>query len=150
MKTRCLAVPFGAAFGFLLSWGRMTDPEAVRAMLLLREWNLFLIMGSATAVGFVGAHLLRATQARSLIGDEPITWTRTRPTRQHVIGSVLFGLGWCLACTCPGPLAVQLGTGRFGALFIIAGVLGGIALRARQLSPQTAAITNPTTATAGL
>ena len=137
MKTRWVALPFGVAFGFLLSWGRLTDPEAIRSMLLLREWDIFLLMGSAMAVGFAGAHLLRALHARALVGGEAITWTRTRPTRNHVFGSVLFGLGWSVACTCPGPVAAQLGTGRFAALFVVGGLVGGIALRGWQQARKT-------------
>jgi len=129
MKPRWIALPFGLAFGFLLSWGGMTDPEVIRSMLLFREWDIYLLMGSAMAVAMVGAHLLRFAKARSLVGAEPITWTRTRPTRRHVVGSVLFGLGWSIACTCPGPIAAQVGAARFGALFIVGGVLGGIAVR---------------------
>jgi uncharacterized membrane protein YedE/YeeE len=134
VKARWVALPFGLAFGFLLSWGHLTDPDAIRAMLLLREWDIFLLMGAAMAVGFAGAHLLRAVKARALVGGETITWTRTRPGWHHVMGSALFGLGWSLACTCPGPIAAQLGSGRFAALFVVGGVLGGVALRGWQSS----------------
>src|SRR5581483_7541021 len=129
----------------------MTDPEVIRSMLLFREWDLYLLMGSAMAVGMIGAHLLRAANARSFVGGEAITWTRTRPTRNHVVGSVLFGLGWSIACTCPGPIAAQVGAGRFGALFIVGGVLGGIALRGWQPPRRTVrAPDEAAPATAGL
>jgi uncharacterized membrane protein YedE/YeeE len=134
MKPRWIALPFGFAFGFLLSWGRMTDPEVIRAMLLFREWDIYLLMGSAMAVAMIGAHLLHAAKANSFVGGEPIAWTRTWPTRNHVIGSVLFGFGWSIACTCPGPIAAQLGMGRFGAFLIVGGMLGGISLRGWQQS----------------
>jgi uncharacterized membrane protein YedE/YeeE len=150
MMPRCIALPFGLAFGFLLSWGRLTDPAAIRAMLMLREWDIFLLMASAMAVAMVGAHLLRAAKARSLLGGEPISWTRSRPTRSHIVGSVLFGLGWSLACTCPGPIAAQVGAGRFGALFVLVGVLGGIALYARQGARGRVKKVEAEAATAGL
>jgi hypothetical protein len=98
-------------------------------MLLLREPDVFLLMGSAMMVAGVGAHALRATGARSLVGGEPIAWIRTRPTRDHAIGSVIFGVGWSLACTCPGPVAAQLGTGQFAALFTTAGLMLGVILQ---------------------
>jgi uncharacterized protein len=152
MKPRWMALPFGLAFGFLLAWGQMTDPEAIRSMLLFREWEIYLLMGSAMAVGMVGAHLLRAAKAHALVGGELITWTRTRPTWNHVVGSVPFGLGWSIACTCPGPIAAQLGAARFGALFLVGGVLGGIALRnwQRSRSEVRAPAESSATAVAGL
>lgn len=89
VKTRLIAMPFGVAFGFLLVWGHLTDPEAIRSMLLLREADVFLLMGSAMMVAGLGAHALRAAGVRSLFGTEPISWTRTRPTRDHVLrGSI--------------------------------------------------------------
>ncbi len=151
MTSRWVALPFGVAFGFLLSWGHLTDPEAISAMLLLREWDIFLLMGSAMAVAFVGAHLLRAAGARALVVGETITWARTRPNRNHVLGSVLFGLGWSIACTCPGPIAAQVGSGRFAALLTVGGVLGGIALRRWQQARKTVTrAIEPSVATAGL
>jgi uncharacterized membrane protein YedE/YeeE len=126
---RWIAVPFGIAFGFSIVWAHLTDPAVIRSMLLLREPDVFLVMGSAMMVAAVGAYALRAAGARAFVGGEPISWTRTRPTRDHVIGSVIFGTGWSLACTCPGPIAAQLGSGQFAALFTAAGLMLGVILR---------------------
>jgi uncharacterized membrane protein YedE/YeeE len=86
-------------------------------------------MGSAMAVGFIGVRLLRRFGARTLEG-QAVTWSPTKPARNHVLGSVLFGLGWSLACTCPGPAAALIGQGRVTALWVVAGILGGVAIRA--------------------
>jgi uncharacterized membrane protein YedE/YeeE len=126
---RLVAVPFGIAFGFLLAWAHLTDPQVIRAMLLLDEPYVFFLMGSAMMVAAVGAHLLRAVGARSMVGGAAVTWSRTRPTRDHIVGSVVFGLGWSLACTCPGPLAAQLGVGQLAGLFTGAGLILGVILR---------------------
>lgn len=124
MTSRWVATPFGVAFGVLLVRGQLPDPAVIRSMLLLREPDVFLLI-----VAGVGAHALRAAGTRALVGAEPISWTRTRPTRDHVIGSVIFGVGWSLACTCPGPIAAQLGSGQLAALFTTAGLMLGVILR---------------------
>ena len=125
---RIAAAIFGIVFGAVLAWARLTDPEVIQRMLMLREVDVFLLMGSAMTVAFVGVRLLRLNKATSLIGREPITWSSTRPTRDHVRGSVVFGLGWSIACTCPGPLAAQLGLGNLTAIATIAGLFFGVAL----------------------
>jgi uncharacterized protein len=150
MKPRWLAVPFGLSFGFLLSWGGMTDPERIRAMLLLRELDIFLMMGAAMGTAMAGAHLLRAVKARTLFGGELITWTRTSPARHHLVGSALFGLGWSIACTCPGPIAAQLGQGRFAALWVVIGLVGGLRLHAWQHESRARREAPAAPATAGL
>jgi uncharacterized membrane protein YedE/YeeE len=121
---RIAALGFGIVFGFLLSWAHLTDADVIQRMLLLREFDVFLLMGCAMAVAFVGARLLRGAGLVSIIGAEPITWSTTRPTRNHIVGSVIFGVGWSIASTCPGPLAAQLGQGAAAAVFTATGVLG--------------------------
>lgn len=48
--------------------------------------------------------------------------------RRNVTGGVLFGLGWALAETCPGPVAAQPGRGQLAELCTFAGILAGVAL----------------------
>jgi len=75
-------------------------------------------------VASVGVHLLR--RRRALLTGERIDWPATRPARNHIVGSVLFGTGWALADACPGPIAAQLGQGIAWSLFTLAGVVVGI------------------------
>lgn len=127
--TRLAALLFGAAFGALLSWSGLTQYDVIQNMLLLRKPDVFLLMGSAIATGFIGVHLLRRAGVRVLATRQPVEWARARPTRDHVVGSVLFGLGWSIAGTCPGPAAAQLGQGQWACLFTLAGLFVGVAIR---------------------
>jgi len=126
MKT--VGLLFGIGFGFVLGWSRLTDYDVIHAMLLLRQFEVFLMMGAAVATAAVVARLLRALGARSLVGREPIAWSLTRPTRDHIIGSMVFGVGWAISGTCPGPVAAQLGRGQLAAVFTLVGVFSGVAL----------------------
>ena len=122
------ALLIGIGFGFVLGWSRLTDYDVIREMLLLHQFYVFLVMGSAVATAAVGARLLRATGARSLIGRVPVSWTVTRPTRNHFAGALIFGTGWALSGTCPGPVAAQLGRGQLAAVVTLAGIFCGVAL----------------------
>jgi uncharacterized membrane protein YedE/YeeE len=73
----------------------------------------------------------------------PITWTTQMPERRHVVGSILFGIGWSLAGSCPGPLAAQFGRGQFVAAFTISGVLTGIFIHDRIRVRRQAVVTRP-------
>ena len=129
MKLRLAALALGIVTGFVFAWARMTDPETFHRMLSLDSPRIYLLMGAAVAVAFVGARLLRGR--RALLTAEPIGWTATRLTRSHVVGSVLFGIGWGISEACPGPTAAQLGAGRLLALAVAAGVLLGVRLQPR-------------------
>lgn len=123
---RLVAIGLGAAFGFVLTWAGMTDPDVIRSMLLLEDAYLFLVMFSSMAVAFSGIRLLRLRRTRALLTGEPLDWNSSRPERRHVVGSVLFGLGWATALSCPGPVAAQLGQGRLWSLCTIAGIGVGL------------------------
>lgn len=131
MRPNLLALLFGTAFGFVLAWARVTDPAVIGRMLLLQEADVFLLMGTAIAVAAIGVRLLRRSGARAMVTGEPVAWTMLSPSRRHVAGSAIFGLGWSLAGTCPGPMAAMIGEGRLGGLFVAAGVIAGIALQER-------------------
>lgn len=129
MKLRLSALLLGLVTGFVFAWARMTDPNTFHRMLSLHSPRIYLLMCAAVAVAFVGARLLRGR--RALLTGETIGWTATGPTRSHIVGSVLFGIGWGISEACPGPTAAQLGAGRVLALAVAAGVLVGVKLQPR-------------------
>jgi uncharacterized protein len=128
MSARVAAGLVGIVFGVALSWTGMSSPEIIRQGLLLESSYLFLMFGSAIAVAFIGLRLVRRRGMRALVTGEPIAWTTARPQRRQFTGSVLFGVGWAIADTCPGPIATQLGQGILWSLCTIAGVVTGIRL----------------------
>jgi uncharacterized membrane protein YedE/YeeE len=121
----------GVGFGFVISWAGVTKPAVIRDMLLLREAHVFLLMGSAIAVAAVGVRLLRVLRLRSVVTHEPINWTPAPIQSRHVLGSAIFGVGWSVACTCPGPIAAMIGQGQVGGLIVGVGLISGIALKQR-------------------
>jgi uncharacterized protein len=132
MRVRLAAILFGAAFGFLISWGQFSDPDRIRDMLLLRDPYLYLMMFSAIAVAFAGTLLLRRRHARAVLTGEPISVERTRPERRHVVGAAIFGVGWAIADSCPAPIAAQLTQGVLWSVFTIAGIFIGVELYLRR------------------
>jgi uncharacterized membrane protein YedE/YeeE len=137
MKVNSTGLLGGLVFGFLLSWARLSDPVVIRNMLLLREPHVFLIMGSAIVVAAVGLRLLRLAGSHAFVTGEPIGWSLQRPERRHVIGSVIFGAGWSVAGTCPGPVAAMIGEGKLAGLVVAAGLLAGVAFQRTLVSEIT-------------
>jgi len=125
---RLAAFGVGAVFGLILSWSGMTDPDVLRDGLLFKDAYLMLFFASALATAFVGLRVLKLLQARAVLTGEPVSWTTVKPERRHVIGSVLFGIGWATADVCPGPIAAQLGQGVPWALATLLGLVIGLRL----------------------
>jgi uncharacterized membrane protein YedE/YeeE len=60
---------------------------------------------------------------------ERCPWYVAGPAIGLIVVGLLFGPGWSVACSCPGPIAAQLGSGRLAGAFTAAGLLAGVALR---------------------
>jgi uncharacterized protein len=143
MKLELSGLGFGVAFGFLLAWSRLSDPGVIRDMLLLEELDVFLLMGSAVAVAAVGVRMLRALKARAAITGDAIQWSVERPSMRHFVGSALFGTGWAIAGTCPGPVAAMIGQGHFSGLAVAAGLVGGVLIQRMVARPKPVLAAGP-------
>jgi uncharacterized membrane protein YedE/YeeE len=128
----------------------MSSPVVIREALLFEGAYLFLFFASAVLTAAVGLWLLRRLRPRATLTGERVGWIRERPQRRHIVGSVIFGLGWGLADACPGPIATQLGQGIPWAVFTAAGVVAGVYLFQRrgaaETEPATDALPAATTA----
>ena len=129
MSHKVVGLAIGVGFGFILSWAHVTDPGVISDMLLLRGPYVFLLMGSGIVVAAVGVRLLRAAGMRAFVTREPIAWSPVPPGARHVVGSMLFGAGWSVAGTCPGPVAAMIGEGKLGGLVVAAGLTAGVLLQ---------------------
>ena len=118
----------GLAFGFLIVASRISDYTVVHDMLLLREPDLYLILGSSFVVAMPILWLLRRRSWKTPLGGE-LQLNRVKAERKHLYGGALFGAGWATAGTCPGPaLGMAVGGGML-AIIVMAGLGTGIFLR---------------------
>jgi uncharacterized membrane protein YedE/YeeE len=135
---RFAAAAVGAVFGVTLCWTGMTSPVVLRDGLLFHRAYLFLFFGAAVVTAFLGLRVLRAVRARALLTGEPVAWAPVRPERRHVVGALLFGVGWAVADACPGPIATQLGQGVWWSLATIAGLTVGLRAATRRTAARSA------------
>jgi uncharacterized protein len=116
---------FGAYFGIVLTKAQVISAYKIRAMFLFREPDLYLIIGSAVAVGALSVFLIKRFHPATISG-EPLSIPGKSLNKGTVIGGFLFGLGWFITGTCPGPIYAQIGSGEFFAFFTLAGALLGV------------------------
>ncbi|GAC1456210.1 MAG: hypothetical protein PVSMB4_16470 [Ktedonobacterales bacterium] len=129
---------FGAAFGFVLAAAQLNNYTVIHNMLLLRDPQPYLILSSAIVVAAPLLWLLRTRHWRTPLGG-PLTITPSRVERKFVLGGMVFGTGWAVAGGCPAPLLGMIAAGRVLAVFVVAGLFGGIMLRDVVVARTTAA-----------
>lgn len=137
---------FGVAFGFLIVASGLSDSDFIRRMLLLQEPDGFLMLGAAVGVAMPLLWLLERRRWQTPLGG-PLIITRGRVERHHILGAMVFGVGWAVAGTCPGPaLATAVGGGVL-ALFVMGGLWAGLLLRDAVADRQSAGHSTSTSAT---
>lgn len=117
-------VLIGAFFGLVLTKAEVVTWHKIRAMFYFQEPDLYLIIGSAVAVAAVLVALVKRFKPHTPFGEE--VTVADKPMHKGVFyGGFLFGLGWFITGTCPGPIYAQLGGGEFFAVFTLIGALAG-------------------------
>jgi hypothetical protein len=113
-----LAALFGLIFGFLLQKGGVAKFNVLIGQLLLMDWTVVKVMGTAILVGMIGIFVLHSMGRVKL---------HLQPTRfgANIIGGLVFGVGFALLAYCPGTGAAALGQGNWDALFGIFGLMAG-------------------------
>jgi uncharacterized protein len=117
-KKLVTAILFGLAFGFLLQKGAAGKYNILLGQLLLQDFTVLKIMGTAIVVGMVGVFTLHHFAKVNL---------HLQPTKigAQIIGGLIFGAGFALIAYCPGTGAAALGQGSWDALFGMAGLAVG-------------------------
>ena len=100
----------GLMFGAGLVISGMTDPTRVIGFLdILGDWDPALAFVMAGAVASFGVALLILRKSGKRICGVKLPDTSADPiSKQMVIGSAIFGVGWGLAGFCPGPALARV------------------------------------------
>jgi len=104
-----LAVVFGAAFGWLLHRGKVTNYNVIVNQFRLRDFTVLKVMLTAIIVGGLGVMALTQTGLAAYhLRDANMLAT--------IIGATLFGVGMVLYGYCPGTGVAAIATGSVHAL----------------------------------
>jgi len=127
----------GLIFGIGLIVSGMSNPLKVIGFLnLFGNWNpsLAFVMLGAIPVSFVGMRW--AESRKRTMFDEPLHLPgKTHISKDLVIGSAIFGIGWALAGFCPGPALVAVGLGYLKAFVFVFAMLFGMLIHDRIKRP---------------
>ncbi len=114
----------GTVFGILLTKAEVISWFKIRNMFYFREPDLYLIIGSAVLTGMAAMAIIRKLKLKALNG-EPISVQPKEMHRGVFLGGFIFGVGWFITGTCPGPIYAQLGAGEYMAFATLIGALLG-------------------------
>lgn len=115
----------GILFGIILSKGEIISWYRIYEMFKFQAFHMYGVIGSAILIGMIFMWLFRRRVIKTFQGNPIFIAPKKRHFYSNLLGGILFGFGWALAGSCPGPMFVLLGKGIFSiAVVIFGGVLG--------------------------
>ena len=123
-KKNFLFLLLGIIFGTTLikadavSWFRMQE------MFRFQGFQMYGIFMTAIPTAAISLFIIRKFNIKTLDG-EPVKIIKKKFHLGLCLRSILFGIGWALTGTCPGPIYVQIGSGLSIAILTLLSALAG-------------------------
>ncbi|WP_029038476.1 DUF6691 family protein [Salinimicrobium xinjiangense] len=115
----------GILFGIVMYKSEAASWFRIFEMFRFESFHMYGIIGSALTLGVLGTWLIKKYKLKSIDG-EPIKFTpKDKSFSRYMYGGILFGLGWALAGSCPGPIYTLIGAGYISILVVLFGALIG-------------------------
>jgi uncharacterized protein len=115
----------GIVFGIVMYKSEAASWFRIYEMFQFQSFHMYGIIGSALALGVLGTYLIKKYNLKSIDG-EPIKFTpKNKSFSRYMYGGVIFGLGWALAGSCPGPIYTLIGAGYLPIFVVLLGALIG-------------------------
>ncbi|MCG2462934.1 YeeE/YedE family protein, partial [Flavobacteriaceae bacterium F89] len=111
----------GIFFGIVLVKSEAVSWYRIYEMFKFQSFHMYGIIGSAVILGILFIQVLKRSKLKSFEGEDIYIPPKDKGYARYILGGSIFGLGWALAGTCPGPMYVLVGTGVLTMLIVIAG-----------------------------
>lgn len=115
----------GFVFGIVLTKSEAVSWYRIYEMFQFQSFHMYGIIGVAVATGLIGIQLIKRKQMKDIKGETINVPDKEPGSARYWIGGLVFGLGWALAGSCPGPIFILIGAGFWPLIFVLAGALVG-------------------------
>ena len=111
----------GILFGITLSKAEVISWFRIYEMFKLQSFHMYGVIGSAEAIGIVIIHFFKTEKIKTMNGKAIIVEPKKKGISRNLIGGIIFGLGWALGGSCPGPMYILVGKGVVSILVVLFG-----------------------------
>ena len=116
---------FGILFGVVMTKGEIVSWFRIHEMFRFESFHMYGVIGVAVVVASIGYLVIKKTGNKAMTGDEINLRIIPLNFKRHLIAGTIFGLGWALVGSCPGPMFILVGNGYFYFLLVIVGATLG-------------------------
>ncbi|MFT5723400.1 MAG: putative membrane protein YedE/YeeE [Bacteroidia bacterium] len=126
MKRYIYALLAGMAFSIAIVKGEAISWFRIQEMFWFENFHMYGLIGSAIIVGALSLFIIKKFKIKTIDGQDIKLEPKPFKPKANFIGGCLFGLGWAMTGSCPGPLYALLGYGHtiiiVSIIFAILGV----------------------------
>ena len=115
----------GFIFGIVLTKSEAVSWYRIYEMFQFQSFHMYGIIMVAIGTGIVGLQIIKRKQLNDIKGNPIVIVDKEKGSLRYWIGGLLFGLGWALVGSCPGPIFILLGAGFIPMILVLLGALLG-------------------------
>lgn len=115
----------GMLFGIVMYKSEAASWFRIYEMFQFQSFHMYGIIGSALVIGVLGVQLIKRNNVKSFLGESIHFVPKERGFTRYIVGGIIFGLGWALAGSCPGPIYTLIGAGYVSIIVVLIGAILG-------------------------
>lgn len=115
----------GFVFGIVLTKSEAVSWYRIYEMFQFQSFHMYGIIMVAIATGLIGLQIIKRIQLKNIQGAPIVVPNKEKGSVRFLVGGIIFGLGWALVGSCPGPIFILLGAGFLPILLVLFGALLG-------------------------
>ncbi|MFT7352335.1 MAG: putative membrane protein YedE/YeeE [Flavobacterium sp.] len=115
----------GFIFGIVLTKSEAVSWYRIYEMFQMDSFHMYGIILTAILTGATGIQCIKKNKVKDFHGNEIRIPDKEKGTFRYWIGGLIFGLGWALVGSCPGPIFILIGAGYVSILLVFVGAMLG-------------------------
>ena len=109
----------GTFFGIVLTKSEVISWFRIQEMFRFQSFHMYGVIGSAVVLGIIVIQLIKRNKMKDVNGEAIDLPPKNKSFWRYILGGTIFGLGWALTGSCPGPTFALVGNGYFLFVFVI-------------------------------
>jgi hypothetical protein len=115
----------GILFGIVLSKAEVISWYRIYEMFKFQSFHMYGIIGSAVVLGIILVYFFKKGYIKTYLGTPITIEPKKKGFSRNMFGGIIFGLGWALVGSCPGPMFILLGRGIAAIVVVIIAAIFG-------------------------
>lgn len=108
----------GILFGIVMTKSEAVSWYRIQEMFRFQAFHMYGIIGTAVSLGVIGVALIKKLKMRDFQGNPIQFYPKDPALVRYLVGGAIFGLGWALTGSCPGPIVVNIGFGYLAMIIV--------------------------------